>query len=111
MNAPQKPGWLARLLLTLAMIGVVVVGFFFLTAALIAGAVLALVVGVRLWWTLRKLKRAGVDPFAHPASSQGNREDGGALDGEYQVVERESASHKLPPSSSSSSSSNIPPAP
>jgi predicted lipid-binding transport protein (Tim44 family) len=92
MNSTTKPGWFARILLTLATVALVIVGFFFLTAALIAGAILALVIGVRLWWTLRKLKRAGA----------GAR--GGALDGEYQVVERATAGERLPPN-------NTPPAP
>ncbi len=92
MNTATRPGWVSRILLTLATLGLVIVGFFFLTAALIAGAILALVIGVRLWWTLRKLKRAG----AHTGGS--------ALEGEYQVVERDTAASRLPPN-------NTPPAP
>jgi predicted lipid-binding transport protein (Tim44 family) len=92
MQAPQS--WFTRLLLTLTTVVLVIIGFFFLTAALVAGALIALVVGMRLWWTLRKLKRA------HAGAATGN----GALDGEYQVVERESAAPRLPPK-------NTPPAP
>lgn len=92
MNTPQS--WFARLLLTLTTVGLLIVGFFFLTAALVAGALIALVVGVRLWWALRKLKRAHAEAGA----------SSGALDGEFQVVERDSAAEPLPPS-------NTPPAP
>ena len=91
-QAPQS--WFARLLLTLAAVALAIVGFFFLTAALVAGALIALVVGVRLWWTLRKVKRA-------PA---GAATSNGALDGEFKVVERESTAARLPPN-------NTPPAP
>ncbi|HTE13907.1 MAG TPA: hypothetical protein VK642_02405 [Burkholderiales bacterium] len=99
MNNVQKPGLITRILLSLATVVLVIVGFFFLTAALIAGTLLALVVGVRLWWAIRKLKRA------QPGSVNGSR-GGGVLDGEYQVVERESTAEPLPPSPN-----NTPPAP
>lgn len=92
MQAPQS--WFARLLFTLAAVARAIVGFFFLTAALIAGALIAMVVGARLWWTLRKVKRAQAATDARNS----------ALDGEYQVVERESAAAHLPPN-------NTPPAP
>ena len=92
----QKPGLLTRIVLGIAALGVVIVGFFFLTVALIAGALLALVVGVRLWWTLRKFKRDMAAASGSPMS--GGPRDAGkdALDGEYQVVERESGATKLP---------------
>jgi predicted lipid-binding transport protein (Tim44 family) len=106
VNAPQKPGWLARIVLTLTTVGLVIVGFFFLTAALVAGALIALVFGARLWWTIRKLKRAAADAPAYNNAPGGARDNRGALDGEYQVIERESAGGKLPPSAS-----NTPPAP
>src|SRR5688572_10699043 len=98
MNTPQKPGWIARILLTLATLGLVIVGFFFLTAALIAGALLALVVGVRLWWTIRKLKRAQAQGETGTASG-GRSGQGASLDGEYQVIERETSGERLSPSS------------
>ena len=81
------------LLFTLAAGVLLIAGFFFLTAALIAGALIAVVAGARLWWVLRKLRRS------RAAQAAGN----GTLDGEYEVVERESAA-RLPPS-------NTPPAP
>ena len=46
--------WLTRTLITLTTIALVALGFFFLTIALVIGGVLALVLGVRLWWTLRR---------------------------------------------------------
>lgn len=91
MNAPQKPGWIARILLSLTTVALVVVGFFFFTIALIVGALIALIIGVRLWWMLRKLKRTRNATPENPASAEG------ALDGEFQVVERESSTERLPP--------------
>lgn len=84
----QKPGLLARILLGIAAIGVIIVGFFFFTIALVAGALLALVIGVRLWWTLRKLKRDHVQATATDRGPQGSDVP---LDGEFQVIERESS--------------------
>ncbi len=80
MNAPVKPGWIARILLTLVTLTLVVLGFFFLTIALAVAAVVALVLGVRLWWTLRKLKQSG------PVFQQAGRGDT-VVDGEYRVIE------------------------
>lgn len=95
ISSNQKPGLLARIVLTVATLGLVIVGFFFLTVALVAGALLALVIGARLWWSIRKLKRAA----AAGETMGGEHYRGGkdALDGEYQVVERESGEQKLPP--------------
>ena len=90
--------WLTRTLITLTTIALVALGFFFLTIALVIGGVLALVLGVRLWWTLRRLKRAGVYPTQ--ASHQDTQDSEPALDGEYQVVERESTAMRLPPENS-----------
>jgi predicted lipid-binding transport protein (Tim44 family) len=104
MNVPQKPGLLARILLTLSTVALVIVGFFFLTAALIAGALLALVVGVRLWWTLRKLK----SQMAASGRTSGTSSTSGTLEGEFQVVERESGAQQLPPAPPAN---NTPPAP
>jgi len=83
MNTPQNGGWITRILVALATTALVVMGFFFLTVALIAGAIVAAVVGARLWWTLRKFKRT------QPAES--------IVEGEYQVIEHEGAVARLPP--------------
>jgi predicted lipid-binding transport protein (Tim44 family) len=70
-------GWLQRILLALLGLVILVAGFFFLTVALVAGAFLALAIGVRIWWTLRRLRKQA------QASA--------ALEGEYTVVERAEA--------------------
>lgn len=83
MNTAQNTGWIARILVTLVTAVLVVLGFFFLTVALIAGALVATVVGARLWWTFRKLKRA------QPADD--------VVEGDYRVIEHESTVVRLPP--------------
>ena len=67
-------GWLQRIVLALLGLLILVAGFFFLTVALVAGAFVALAIGVRIWWTLRRLRKQA------QASA--------ALEGEYTVVER-----------------------
>ncbi len=91
MSTLQKPGWIARLLLTLTTLALIAIGFFFLTVALAVGAVVALVVGVRLWWMLRKLKRAA--PTAFMDTPAGNEN---VVDGEYRVIDHESSAPRLP---------------
>ena len=62
---------------------VLVLGFFFLVAALIAGAILAGVILLRFWWLKRKLAKAAQAEF---------------ITTEYTVVEREQpAATRLPP--------------
>lgn len=70
-------GWLQRILLALLGLVIVVAAFFFLTVAIVAGALLALVVGVRVWWIMRRLRKQA------QASA--------ALEGEFTVVERAEA--------------------
>lgn len=105
--------WLIRILLAVSTFALVVLGFFFLTIALVIGGALAVVFGVRLWWALRRLKRAGVYPTQ--ASHQDTQDSEPALDGEYQVVERESTATRLPSKKSSKKSpkkiNSTPPAP
>ena len=83
MNTSQNSSWIARVPVTLVTAALVVLGFFFLTVALIAGALVAAVVGARLWWALRKLKRA------QPAQV--------VVEGDYRVIEHESTAVRLPP--------------
>ena len=92
MNTLQKPGWITRILLTLTTLTLVVLGFFFLTVALAVGALVALVIGIRLWWTIRKLKRAqsAADGITGATRDQ-------VLEGEFQVIEHESSAARLPP--------------
>jgi O-antigen ligase len=53
---------------------VLVLGFFFLVAALIAGAILAVLALARFWWVKRRLKQAADQEF---------------ITTEYSVIERE----------------------
>ena len=69
----RRANWLECVLYTIGGVAVVVIGFFFLTVALIVGALLALVVIARLWWLSRKLQRA---------------QRRSVVEGEYEVVER-----------------------
>jgi membrane protein YdbS with pleckstrin-like domain len=69
----RQSSWLERALYAIGGVVVIVIGFFFLTMALIAGALLALVIVARLWWISRKLRRAGARHV---------------VEGEYEVVER-----------------------
>jgi uncharacterized protein HemY len=92
-HSVQKPGWIARILLTVTTLALVVVGFFFFTVALVVGAIIALIIGVRFWWILRKLKRAHGDLQSASTHAAGTS----VVDGEYQVVERESGAQPLPP--------------
>ena len=71
---PRGRGPIESILYGALLIAVLVLGFFFLVAALIAGAVLAGVILLRLWWLKRKLARAAQDEF---------------ITTEYRVVERE----------------------
>ena len=70
---PRRSNWLERMLYAIGGVAVVMIGFFFLTVALVVGALLALVIVARLWWLSRKLQRAR------------NRN---VVEGEYGVVER-----------------------
>jgi predicted lipid-binding transport protein (Tim44 family) len=70
----RSGGWLQRVLLAALGAVLVVAAFFFLTVALIAGAFLALAIGIRWWWIMRRLR----------AQAQATA----ALEGEYTVVER-----------------------
>lgn len=92
MNTLQKPAWMTRALLTLTTVALVVLGFFFLTIALAVGTLVALVIGVRLWWTIRKLKRAQ-SVSDSVTGTAGDR----VVEGEYQVIEHESSVTRLPP--------------
>lgn len=101
----MKPHWFTRLLLAFTTATLVVLGFFFLTVALAIAAVVALVFGVRLWWTLRKLKRSPGVYNAAPMP-QGKA----VVEGEYQVIEQESRAGNLA-APAAPKPSNTPPAP
>lgn len=76
-----RGGWLQRALIAIVAVSLAIVGTLFLTVALIAGAFIALGVGARWWWTLRKLRRQAkaYEP----------------LEGEYTVLERADASRQI----------------
>lgn len=67
-----------RLVYGALLLAVLVLGFFFLVAALIAGAILAGVLLLRFWWVRRSLRQAAQDEF---------------ITTEYTVVEREPLGH------------------
>ena len=71
--AAREISWPQRILYALLGLVILVLGFFFLTVALIAGALIALVIIARWWWLTRKLRRA-------------QRQD--VFEGEYEVIER-----------------------
>ena len=73
--------WMQRALIAVIAVSLAIVAAFFLTVALIAGAFIALAIGVRFWWTLRKLRRQAKATAA--------------LEGEYTVVERADTPERL----------------
>lgn len=79
---------LANLLIIAAgvvVIGVsVVIGFFAFVAIAAIVAVAASVLGIRVWWFNRKLRRNG----ARQAVPSGARSTGGVIEGEYRVVDK-----------------------
>ena len=70
----RSRSWLQQVALTVVGVAVVVVAFFFVTVALIAGALLAIGIALRWWWAVRRLRKASANS--------------GPLEGEYVVVER-----------------------
>jgi predicted lipid-binding transport protein (Tim44 family) len=77
---PRMP-WAQRLLIAALGMGLVIAGFFFLVFALLAGALLATVIGIRLWWVMRKLRAEARNTVA--------------LEGEYTVIERAGTAERL----------------
>lgn len=69
--APQGRNWLERTLYALLGVTILVLAFFFLTVALLAGALLAAIIGVRWWWLARKLRQSARQ---------------GTFEGEYTIV-------------------------
>jgi hypothetical protein len=67
--------WLGRAAFAVLGLAIAVLAFFFLAVAVVVGGVIALVVGVRFWWLVRKVKTA--------------RAASGPIEGEYKVVDRD----------------------
>jgi hypothetical protein len=78
----RELSWPQRVLYAILGLVLLVLAFFFLTVALVAGALIALVVLARLWWISRKLRREA---------------GGDALEGEYRVVSRRGDDEDRPP--------------
>jgi Flp pilus assembly protein TadB len=70
----REISWPQRILYALVGLVILVLGFFFLTVALVAGALIALVVIARWWWLTRKLRNAQQQDI---------------FEGEYEVIERQ----------------------
>jgi hypothetical protein len=67
-------GWLQRTALAVGAVAVVAIAFFFITVALIAGALLATGIAIRWWWVMRRLRSA--------------RKTAGPLEGEFVVIDQ-----------------------
>lgn len=78
---PQA-GLLERIVFFALGLVVLVAAFFFIGIALIAGAILAGIFLIRLWWLRRKLQRAAQDTY---------------VEGEYTVIETAITDQRLPP--------------
>ena len=77
----SRTPWTQRLLIGALGVGLAITAFFFLVFALVAGAIIATVIGIRLWWVMRKLR----------AQTQNT----GALEGEFTVIERAGTAERL----------------
>jgi predicted lipid-binding transport protein (Tim44 family) len=74
---PRRQGLLERIVYGILLLAVLALGFFFLVAALIAGAILAGVILLRFWWLKRKLAKEADREF---------------IKTEYTVIQREPSS-------------------
>jgi hypothetical protein len=72
--------WLQRAALAALGITAIALAFFFITIALVAGALLALSIAVRWWWMTRRIRAA--------------RKAAGPLEGEYVVIENVDAGER-----------------
>ena len=71
---PRGRSLLARTMLVLAGTAVLLVGFFFLTVALVAGSLFAAAIALRWWWVVRRIRA--------------ERKRSAPLDGEYTVIDQ-----------------------
>lgn len=72
-HTSRPADWIEKAFLALAGLSILVLAFFFLAVALVAGALLALVIAVRGWWLTRKSRRTT---------------SGEIIEGEYTVIKR-----------------------
>ena len=77
---PRAISWPARVLYGVLLVTALVVGFFFLTIVLVAGAIVALVILARLWWISRAVRHS--------------REQA-EIEGEFAVIERREAIEQI----------------
>jgi hypothetical protein len=70
---PAGANWLKRAAFAVLGVAFAAVAFFFITVALVAGAFLALVIALRWWWMMRRLRAA--------------QKSAGPLEGEYTVID------------------------
>ncbi len=82
INTRPQAGLLERIVFFALGLVVLVAAFFFIGIALIAGAILAGVFLIRLWWLRRKLQRAAQETY---------------VEGEYTVIETAITDQRLPP--------------
>lgn len=76
-------GLLERILYGIGALSVLVLGFFFLAATLVVGALLASAILLRFWWLKRQLRKAADAEF---------------ISADYTVIEREQPpAPRLPP--------------
>ena len=72
--------WMGRLIAAIVVASLAVAGLFFLAFALVAAAVLASIVAVRIWWLLRKLRtQRDKDVIEGSYSIESEKNSGGTL--------------------------------
>jgi len=81
INTRPQAGLIERIVFFTLGLVVLVAAFFFIGVALIAGAILAGVFLIRLWWLRRKLQRAEQETY---------------VEGEYTVIENTITDQRLP---------------
>lgn len=85
-------GLLERIVFFALGLVVLVAAFFFIGIALIAGAILAGIFVIRLWWIKRKLQRAEQESY---------------VEGEYTVIENAVTDQRTAPETSASQADNV----
>jgi len=81
----RRPNLLVKILLWILAAGILVLGFFFVAIALVAGALLAAGIAIRWWWFVRKLKQ---QVTAQQKEQTARQADQGAVEGEFRVIDQ-----------------------